>query len=111
MFFVKLGERQENLRGEPLTFSFLILATTFLVFTLYKLLFCFLIFFRVNFTNPLKIWPFFQTPPNIQKLSLTPLELSKNLPPSVQIRAQIFLKRPKYRYFSFFKKIKKHFGS
>jgi hypothetical protein len=32
-----------------------------------------------NFTDPLKLYPLLQIPPNIQKLSLTHLELSKIL--------------------------------
>jgi hypothetical protein len=61
---------------------------------------------RDNFTNPLKLYPLLQTPPNIQKLSLTLLELSK-----IPTYSPPYKLRPKYPCFSFLKKIKKHFGS
>jgi hypothetical protein len=32
-----------------------------------------IIIIRDNFANPPEVWPFFQTPPNIQKFSLTPI--------------------------------------
>jgi hypothetical protein len=45
MFYVKLGEHQENLRGEPLTFSFY-----FFVYVSVKLI-IFYIFQRIFFFN------------------------------------------------------------
>jgi hypothetical protein len=64
---------------------------------------------RVNFTNPLKLWPFFQAPPNIQKLSLTPIELSKILtyPNPYKLGHKIFKKDQNTPVFHFLKKLKK----
>jgi hypothetical protein len=57
--------------------------------------------FKLGTTSltPLKLYPLLQTPPNIQKLSLTSLELSKILTYSPPYKL-----RPKYPCFSFKKK-------
>jgi hypothetical protein len=57
---------------------------------IYTCLFSFVSFFLGEI--PLKFDHFYKCPPNVQKLSLIPLELSivLNLDPFVQIRAQIF---------------------
>jgi hypothetical protein len=51
-----------------------------------------------NFREPPELPPILKYPLKLQKLSIyTPeLSIALDLDPSVQIRAQIFLKRPKY---------------